>query len=138
MQPPAPSQPATNAILTLLRYTLTAQLLLGGQARLTSRLTPSLHRRAMAKAPGTRKYLPFIPIRDPVRHTHFIGAMMCLAGVMLCLDVEGLRLRLAGAVLAVSLTLAGVWTQVRMGIPWWLPGVNSVVAGVVIWGELAR
>lgn len=129
---------ATASTLTtttlILRYILTLQLFLGGQARLTSRLTPTLHRRAMAKAAGTQRHLPFIPIRDPARHTNVIGALMCAAGTLLCAP----QTRLAGGALAICLTLAGVYTQYRMGIPWWLPAVNTVLAGLVIWGEVGR
>ena len=118
--------------LKILRYILTFELFLGGQARLTPTLTPTLYRRAMAKAEGTQRYLSLIPVKDPIRHSNFIGAAMCTAGALLCLR----RTRLAGALLAISLTLAGVYTQKRMGIPYWLPSVNTVIAGSLIWGEL--
>lgn len=116
----------------LLRVILTAELFLGGQARLTSALTPSLYRRAMSKAVGTQKYLSFIPINDPEKHSNFIGFLMCLAGALLCER----RTRLAGGLLSIWLTLAGVYTQWRMRIAYWLPAVNTVLAGLIIWDEV--
>ncbi len=114
--------------VTIIRIVLTGELLLGGQARLTSRLTPTLYKRAMAKAEGTQRYLSFIPIRDPRQHTHFIGALMCLAALLLGFS----RTRLAGGMLSIALTLAGVYSQYRMAIPYWLPAVNTVLAAVII------
>lgn len=120
-----------TTVAKALRVILTFQLFLGGQARLTSALTPSLHRRAMSKAVGTRKHLSFIPISDPEKHTNFIGLLMCAAGALLCAR----RTRLAGALLSISLTLAGVYTQYKMRIPYWLPSVNTVLSGIIIWDE---
>lgn len=119
-------------LIQIARIVLTFELFLGGQARLTSALTPRLHQKAISKADGTQKYLSFIPIRDPVQHSRFIGAMMCLAGALLCKR----QIRLYGGVLSVSLTLAGVYTQYRMRIPYWLPAVNTVLASGIIWDEL--
>jgi hypothetical protein len=113
------------------RYILIFELFLGGQARVTSKLTPQLNQRAMAKADGTRKYLPFIPIKDPKQHTQFIGACMCAAGALM----SSPRTRLMGTRLAISLTLAGVYTHYRMGIPYWLPAVNTVLAAIILRAE---
>ena len=110
------------------RYILIIELFLGGQARVTSKFTPQLYQRAMAKADGTRKFLPFIPIKDSKQHTQFIGACMCAAGVLM----SSSRTRLIGTMLAISLTLAGVYTQYRMGIPYWLPAVNTVLAAIIL------
>ena len=128
---------ATEYLPLVLRYTriiLTLELILGGQARLTSTLTPSLHRRVMSKAEGTRKYLPLIPIKNPRQHTQFVGFLMCAAAALLCSQ----QTRLVGGVLSLSLTLMGVYSQWRMQTPYWLPSVNSVLAGTVIWGEVVR
>lgn len=122
------------SIRVLVRLTLIAELAVGGQARLTDALTPRLHDRAMAKADGTKKYLAFIPIRDPTQHTQFIGLLMCTAAVLLYLP----GWTLAGGLLSISLTLAGVYTQYRMGIPYWLPAVNTVFSSVAIWQAIAR
>ena len=115
---------------TYIRYILTLELMLGGQARLTSRLTPTVHKRAMAKAEGYRKYLSFIPIEHSKQHSQFIGFCMCTAASLLCVD----GMRLGGASLSMSLSLMGVYAQYRMGVPFWLPVVNSVFAGMIIWG----
>ena len=69
---------------------------------------------------------------------------MCVAGVLLFTPKavsEWLNpsvLRLGGAVLGMGLTLTGVYTQFKAGIPYWLPCVNTVLAGVVIWTESGR
>ena len=120
-----------DSLAKIVRVILSAELFLGGQARLTSMLTPTLHRRAMAKAEGTQKYLNFIPIRDSKSHTRFIGALMVAAGTLLMFR----RTRLLGALLGIALTLAGVYSQYRMGIPYWLPSVNTVLAAIIIVNE---
>ena len=119
-------------LIQIVRIVLTFELFLGGQCRITPALTPTLHRRAMAKANGTQRYLSFIPIEDPKQHTRFIGATMCLAGALLCTKST----RLAGGVLSISLTLAGVYSQYKMRVPYWLPGVNTVLAAFIILGEV--
>jgi hypothetical protein len=120
-----------DRIPDVLRVILTAELFLGGQCRITPALTPGLYQRVMRKADGTQKYLPFIPIKDPKEHTRFIGFLMCTAGALLCAR----RTRLLGGLLSISLTLAGVYTQWKMKIPYWLPSVNTVLAAVIIWNE---
>lgn len=118
----------TQQLTKYLRYILTFELFLGGQARITPTLTPTLYNKAMAKADGVQKYLSFIPIKDSKEHTKFIGVLMCLAGVLLCYP----RRRLEGGLLSISLTLAGVYTQLRMGIPYWLPATNTMLAGMIV------
>ena len=120
-----------QGLARICRVVLTAELFLGGQARLTSILTPSLYKRAMAKAEGTQRYLDFIRIRDAKRHTNCIGASMVTAGALLI----SARARLAGGVLSIALTLAGVYTQYRMNIPYWLPSVNTVLAAIIVYNE---
>lgn len=115
------------------RLILTIELFLGGQARTTPILTPGLYKRVMAKAEGTQRYLAFIPIQDPKKHTHFIGALMMMAGVLLI--PPDAKIRLAGGLLSISLTLAGVYSQYMMGIPYWLPTINTVLAASVIYHE---
>lgn len=125
--------PSYHSHLPIWARKILLELILGGQARLTYNLTPTLHQKAMAKAEGTRKYLPFIPIKNPKQHTQFIGACMCVAGALL--SSSSTRTRVRGGGLVISLTLAGVYTQFRMGIPYWLPAVNTVLAAVILRGE---
>ena len=54
---------------------------------------------------------------------------MCVAGALLCANST----RLAGGLLSISLTLAGVYSQSRMGVPYWLSAVNTVLAAIIIW-----
>ena len=122
-----------HQLAKVVRIVLTTELFLGGQARLTSALTPGLHKRAMAKAEGAQRYLDFIPIRDARQHTRFIGLLMCSAGALLSWQ----KTRLAGGLLSIALSLAGVYTQTRMQIPYWLPTTNTVLAGIVIWEQIA-
>ncbi|KAF2112907.1 hypothetical protein BDV96DRAFT_579349 [Lophiotrema nucula] len=66
---------------TLIPPILAFELFLGGQARITSLLTPRLYARAMAKAEGTRDALyPIIPFHDPERQTNVIGVLMMNVG----------------------------------------------------------
>ena len=115
----------------IVRVILTAELFVGGQARLGAALSPRLYGRAMAKAEGTQKYLSFIPIQDPEKHTNFIGALMMTAGLLLSYGPTCL----AGGLLSISSTLAGVYSQYRMDIPYWLPSMNTVLAAIIIYAE---
>ncbi|KAF6229247.1 hypothetical protein HO133_007363 [Letharia lupina] len=99
----------------VLATVLSLELLLGGQARLPFSPTPSLYKRAMAKADGTLAAFPFVPL-DAVTFTQVIGVAMCLASVGVALPAT----RVAG------------WSQWRMEIPYWLPVVNTGLA-MAIW-----
>lgn len=123
-----------STAVSTINYILSFELFLGGQARLTPLLTPSLYKRAMSKAVGNQKYLSFIPIRDPKLHSNFIGALMCLAGALLLSGIT----RRVGSLLSASLSLAGVYSQSKMGIPFWLPIVNSVLAAIIFVGSGKR
>ncbi|EME46671.1 hypothetical protein DOTSEDRAFT_126684 [Dothistroma septosporum NZE10] len=109
--------------------------LLGGQARITDKLTPSLYRRAVInKGPGTVEALyPIIPVQDPVRHSNVVGLLMCLTGVLLAWPKT--RATYAPLALNTFLTGAGVYSQRQMRIPYWLPCVNMVLGAVVWWIE---
>ena len=39
---------------------------------------------------------------------------------------------MVGAALGGLLAMAGVWAQSRMGIPFWLPCVNTALAGLIV------
>ena len=82
---------------------LSFELLLGGQARLPFSPTPSLSKRAMAKAEGTLAAFPFVPL-DAVTFTQVIGVAMCVASVGVALPAT----RVAGCLLSGSLSLMGV------------------------------
>lgn len=64
----------------VLATVLSAELLLGGQARLplSPHPTPSLSKREMAKADGTLAAFPFVPL-DAVAFSRVIGFAMCVA-----------------------------------------------------------
>lgn len=93
--------------MSLLSHVLAAilslELLLGGQARLPFSPTPSLYKRAMAKADGTLAAFPFVPL-DAVTFTQAIGVAMCIASVGVALPAT----RVAGSVLSGCLSLMGV------------------------------
>ena len=126
--------------INVIRYVLTSELLLGGQARITPMLTPSINQRAMAKADGYYKYLPIIPASNSVQHSQIVGTLMCTAGALLAIprEVGGRNLRLAGAALSMSMSLMGVYSQARMGVSYIVPVINTTLAGIIIWGELER
>lgn len=117
---------------TAARWTLIAQLFLGGQARLTRHITPTAHDRAMEKAEGQLKYLGWIPAKSPTEHSAYIGAAMCAAGGLLCFPST----RIQGAVLSTSLSLMGVYSQFRMGIPFWLPSINAVLGSFIAYANV--
>lgn len=114
------------------RWTLAAELLVGGQARLTRRLTPGLHDQAMAKARGYLEYLRFIPASSPSEHSFFIGVAMCTAGGLLCFPAT----RMQGALLSSSLSLMGIYSQARMGVPYWLPCINTVLGSFIAYSNV--
>ncbi|KAI6793601.1 hypothetical protein KC332_g9596 [Hortaea werneckii] len=116
------------------RWTLAAELFLGGQARLTRHLTPGLHDRAMAKAEGYLRYLSFIPARSPTEHSVYIGMAMCTAGGLLCFPAT----RIQGALLSTSLSLMGIYSQARMGISFWLPAINTVLGSLIAYADVLR
>ena len=87
----------------LLAAILSFELLLGGQARLPFSPTPSLQRRAMAKADGTLAAFPFVPL-DAVTFSRVIGVAMCVASV----GVAWPGTRVAGCGLSGVLSLMGV------------------------------
>lgn len=117
---------------TYLRYLLTVQLLLGGQARLTSLITPGAHDIAMSKACELQRYVPIPFISDPQRHSELMGVAMLVSGGMLCVE----KLRVPGAVVAGGVLGSWVYGFWRMGVEWWLPLTNCVVVGMVVWGEM--
>jgi hypothetical protein len=120
-----------SIIHTAITSLLSFQLFLGGQARITPLLTTTLYDRAHAKAEGYQKHLPFIPAQNPTEHSNIIGRLMYTAGAMLCFKIT----RTAGAALSTSLSLMGVYSHYRMGAPYWVSVVNTVLAVLIIAGE---
>lgn len=122
----------TSYISQVPAYLLSFEHFLGGQARITSLLTPTLYQGAVVrKGPGTAEALyPIIPIKDPTRHSNAIGAFMVLEGMLLA--YPSTRGSLAALGLNTFLTAAGVYSQRRMGIPYWLPCVNMAL-GLTVW-----
>lgn len=107
---------------------------LGGQARITNRLTPSLNQRVMRKASGTAEALyPLIPIRDPVQNSQAIGSMMVLTGFLLAWKMTRGSYMTLG--LNTCLTAMGIYSQQRMRVPYWLPALNLVLGLTVYWIE---
>ena len=96
------SDTIAQTLKTIIPPILAFELLLGGQARITPLLTPSLYHKAIdRKAVGTRDaFYPLIPIHDAVRHSKFIGVMMVVAGLL----VARRGTREAGAGLTLVLT----------------------------------
>ena len=110
---------------------------LGGQARLTSKLTPVLYERAMSKAAGTAEALyPIIPVKDPVLHSNVIGLLMVSTGSLLAYSkTRGSNVTLS---LNTFLTLAGIYSQRRMRIPYYVPVFNLLLGAAVYYLERAR
>lgn len=104
---------------------------LGGQCRITDKLTPSLYRRAVVtKGAGTAEALyPIIPFKDPVKHSQVIGLLMCTTGALLAWH------KTRGSVLPLGLntflTCAGIYSQRRMNMPYWLPITNLILGGLI-------
>ena len=124
--------PTLAKTTTYLRYLLTAQLFLGGQARLTSLITPDAHVIAMSKATELQRYVPLPLITNLESHSKAMGAMMLVSGGMLCVR----RMRLPGALVAGGVLGSWVYGFWRMGAEWYVPLVNCVIVGLVVYGEV--
>lgn len=108
---------------------------LGGQCRITDKLTPALYRRAVVtKGAGTAEALyPIIPVKDPIKHSQVIGFLMCTTGALLAWPkTRGTILPLG---LNTFLTCAGIYSQRRMKMPYWLPITNLILGALVWWIE---
>lgn len=70
--------------MNLAAYVLATEFFIGGLPRLFPTLLPRVGDRIDRKYPGTVDALwPVIPIRNPVWHRRFMGALMCAAGLAL-------------------------------------------------------
>ena len=110
----------------ILALTLSFELALGGQARLPFSPTPTLRKKAMSKAQGVKDALPLVPL-DAVDLTTAFGVLMCLASILVALPVT----RVGGSLLSGSISIIGWYSQAKMGVPYWLPIVNTGLAGVI-------
>ena len=110
----------------ILAALLSFQLLLGGQARLPFSPTPTLQKKAMSKAQGVKDALQFMPL-DAIRLTQCFGVLMCLASILVALPDT----RRVGAMLAGSIACVGWYSQAKMGVPYWLPIVNTGLAATI-------
>ena len=105
---------------------LSCELMLGGQARLPFSPTLSLQKKAMSKADGVKEALPFVPL-DAVNLTRFFGVLMCLASILVAIPYT----RASGALVSGSISVIGWYSQAMLGVPYWLPIVNTVMAGMI-------
>lgn len=130
--------PSLGKTATYARYALIFQLLLGGQARLTSLLTPGAHKIALSKATALQYHLPilFISPSDPERHSQFMGAVMMVSGLLLL--GKWREVRLAGVGLAGAVLGSWVVPFWREEWEWYVPLVNLGLLGLVGWAEVRR
>ena len=80
----------------------------------------------MSKADGLLAAFPFVPL-DAITFTRAVGFAMCVASFGVALPAT----RVAGSSLSGCLSLMGIWSQYKMGVPYWLPVVNTVLAIVI-------
>ena len=92
-----------SLVIHVLAGILSIELLLGGQARLPFSPTPSLRKRAMAKADGTLAAFPIVPL-DAVTFSEAIGVAMCVASLGVAIPIT----RASGCILSCCLSLMGV------------------------------
>ncbi|KAF6802148.1 hypothetical protein CSOJ01_11803 [Colletotrichum sojae] len=119
---------------TATRIILAAEYLIGGWPRISPWPFKSLHERIYRKSQVTAPHLnPVYPFTDPrtIRlHMRYIGGLMVLEGFLLAFT------RTSGSVLALLLgcflTSSGFWSQMRAGLPYWLP-ITNFVLGWVVW-----
>lgn len=88
----------------------------------------------MQKAEGYQRYLSFIPARNAKEHTVFIGSLMSMAGGLLCFS----NTRLQGALLSMSLSVAGIYSQYKMGVAYWVPRLNTALAALIIYSDVGK
>ena len=107
----------------VLAAVLALQLLVGGQGRVTSHITPSYYRYVLTREQGTASALSFVPL-SPSTLRQVLGALMMGAAPFVALPST----RLLGAAMTMTLTLIGVYTQWKMGVSYALPAFNTVLA----------
>ena len=123
---------------------LAFELFLGGSARLGPIPFKKLHEFNYEKS---RKVAPTLRYVTPFRidgssettpqstrwHMRYFGALMVLAGILTANPKT--RGDLRTMLLTLFLTGCGVYSQVKCGMMYWLPVVNSGLAGAIWWIE---
>ncbi|KAF2726278.1 hypothetical protein K431DRAFT_280310 [Polychaeton citri CBS 116435] len=125
---------ATQTIAKIARYVLVFEFIVGGQCRVTKRLTPKISEIAYKHADGYKRFLPFIPGETAAEHTRNIGVLLLTAGLLMVAPSKG-GVRAAGVGLGGVLSLMFLHVQRSIGVPYWLPVLNSALAGLVLYSE---
>jgi hypothetical protein len=123
---------------------LAFELFLGGSARLGPIPFKKLHefnlKKSSSIAPQLRCVTPFrihgSPQATPEStrwHMRYFGTLMVLAGVLTANPKT--RGDVRTMLLTLFLTGSGVYSQVRCGMMYWLPVLNSGLAGLIWWIE---
>lgn len=122
------------SLRTTVRIILAAEYFIGGWPRISPWPFKSLHQRIYRKSQMTAPHLhPVYPFTDPrtIRlHMRYIGTLMVAEGFLLAFpQTSGSAFAL---LLGSFLTSSGFWSQMRAGLPHWLPATNFVL-GWVLW-----
>ncbi|KAK1590252.1 uncharacterized protein LY79DRAFT_555519 [Colletotrichum navitas] len=126
-----------SLLLAIPRVILALEYFIGGIPRLGPWPFKSLHERIYRKTRTTAPHLfPVYPFTDPRNiklHMLYIGSLMITEGFLLVLPQTG------GApitlFLGCFLTASGYWSQMRAGMPYWLPVTNFSLAWAVYFVE---
>ncbi|QIW95656.1 hypothetical protein AMS68_001174 [Peltaster fructicola] len=121
----------------IVKYVLAAEFALGGQARLTSALTPAINRFVIDKSDGFFQNLSFVPGRGARQKTHSLGAVMCTAAALLAIPQHKVSatFRRATVLLAGSLSTILLVGESGIGGDVWLPAINILLAGWLIYNQ---
>ncbi|KAK1976394.1 hypothetical protein LZ30DRAFT_603585 [Colletotrichum cereale] len=122
-----------SLLLAVPRVILAIEYFIGGIPRLGPWPLKSLHGRIYRKTQKTAPHLRLVyPFTDP----HNIKLHMLCIGCLMIVEVFLLALpQTRGTVATLSLgcflTASGCWSQLRAGMPYWLPVTNFALAWVV-------
>ncbi|KAK2051040.1 hypothetical protein LY76DRAFT_529304 [Colletotrichum caudatum] len=119
------------------RVILAFEYFIGDIPRLGPWPFKSLHGRIYQKTQTTAPHLspiyPFTDSRNIKLHMLYIGSLMITEGILLVLpQTRGTAVTLF---LGCFLTGSGYWSQMRAGMPYWLPVTNFVLAWIVYFVE---
>lgn len=125
-----PTTDATQSTLTMLLVAiLSLEYFLGGVPRVSAfpleRMHIRMHQRTLETAPHLAPVFPFTDTRSnkTVRwHMRVVGSLMILEGLLLAMPRT--RANSITFVLGLFLPAAGVWSQMKAGLPYWLPVIN--------------